>query len=146
MCIIFFVGTHLFNCLLYHFRSSFLSQWLPHHLTMDSIEVERLLVDEVQVKHWDCTLMFDIASLEGQHVLLQYVKPDALAKNLELMMECTMNGYPKQCMMRFPEVYSGEMVWDMLKSAICKASEEQGHTLRFIQGNKSTVLTKSAQS
>jgi hypothetical protein len=26
------------------------------------------------------------------------------------MMECTMNGYPKQFMMRFPEVYSGEMI------------------------------------
>jgi hypothetical protein len=25
-------------------------------------------------------------------------------------MECTMKGYPKQCMMRFPEVYSGEMM------------------------------------
>jgi hypothetical protein len=24
-------------------------------------------------------------------------------------MECTTNGYPKQGMMRFPEVYSGEM-------------------------------------
>jgi hypothetical protein len=26
------------------------------------------------------------------------------------MMECTMNGYTKQCMMRVPEVYSGEMI------------------------------------
>jgi hypothetical protein len=24
-------------------------------------------------------------------------------------MECTMNGYPKQCMMRFQEFYSSEM-------------------------------------
>jgi hypothetical protein len=30
---------------------------------------------------------------------------NTLAKNLELVMECTMNGYPKHCMMRFPEVY-----------------------------------------
>jgi Zn finger protein HypA/HybF involved in hydrogenase expression len=37
------------------------------------------------------------------------VKPKALAKYLELVMECTMNSYPKQCTMRFPEVYSGEM-------------------------------------
>jgi hypothetical protein len=37
------------------------------------------------------------------------VKPDALAKDLELVMECTMNGYPKQCMMMSTEVYSGEM-------------------------------------
>jgi hypothetical protein len=35
---------------------------------------------------------------------------NALAKNLDLVMECTMNGYPKQYMMRFPEVYSGEMM------------------------------------
>jgi hypothetical protein len=39
------------------------------------------------------------------------VKPDALAKEIELVMECTMNGYPKQCMMWFPEVYSGEMMY-----------------------------------
>jgi hypothetical protein len=57
-----------------------------------------------------------------------------------------MNSYPKQCMMRFPEVYSGEMMWDMLKSAICKASEEEGYTLRTIQYDKSTVSTKSATS
>jgi hypothetical protein len=38
------------------------------------------------------------------------VKPNALAKDLELMMECTMNCYPKQCMMRVSEVYSGEMM------------------------------------
>jgi hypothetical protein len=46
----------------------------------------------------------------------------------------------------FPEVYSGEMMWDMLKSAICKVSEEQGYTLRAIQCDKSTVSTKSATS
>jgi hypothetical protein len=38
------------------------------------------------------------------------VKPNALAKDLELVMECTMNSYPKQCMMRVPEVFSGEMI------------------------------------
>jgi hypothetical protein len=32
------------------------------------------------------------------------VKLNTLEKGLELMMECTTNGYPKQCMMRFPEV------------------------------------------
>jgi Zn finger protein HypA/HybF involved in hydrogenase expression len=37
------------------------------------------------------------------------VKPNALAKDLELVMEYTTNGYPKQHMMRFSEVYSGEM-------------------------------------
>jgi hypothetical protein len=77
---------------------------------MDSIEVERLLVDEVRLKHWDCTIMFDIDGLEGQQEILQYVKPNALAKDLELTMECTINGYHKQCMMSFPEVYSGEMM------------------------------------
>jgi hypothetical protein len=113
---------------------------------MDSIEVERLLADEVQLKHWDCTLMFDVAGLEGEHDILQYVKPNALAKDLQLMMECTGNGFPKQCMIHFPEVYSGEMMRDMLKSAICKASEEQGYTLRNIQCEKSTLSTKSARS
>jgi hypothetical protein len=90
--------------------------------------------------------MFDIAGLEGHHGIFQYVKTNALAKDLELMMECTTNVYPKQCMMRFPEVYSGETMWDMLKSAICKASEEQGCTLQTIQCDKSTVSTKSATS
>jgi hypothetical protein len=113
---------------------------------MDSIEVERLLADEVRLKHWECTLMFDVAGQEGEHDILQYVKPNALAKDLQLMMECTRNGFPKQCMMRFLEVYSGEMMWDMLKSSICKASEEQGYTLRTIQCDKSTVSTKSATS
>jgi len=113
---------------------------------MDNIEVERLLADEVRLKHWDCTLMFDVAGLVGVHDILQYVKPNALAKDLQLMMECTRNDFPKQCMMRFPEVYAGEMMWDMLKSAICKASEEQGYTLRTIQCDKSTVSTKSATS
>jgi hypothetical protein len=113
---------------------------------MDSIEVERLFADEVRLNHWDCTLMFDVTGLEGEHDILQYVKPNALAKDLQLMMECTRNGFPKQCMMRFPEVHSGEMMWYMLKSAICKTSEEQGYTLRTIQCDKSTVSKKSATS
>jgi hypothetical protein len=55
----------------------YLSKWLPRRLlTMDSIEVDRLLADEVQLKHWDCTIMFDAADLEGQHDILQYVKPN----------------------------------------------------------------------
>jgi hypothetical protein len=55
--------------------------------------------------------------------------PNALAKDLQLTMECATNGYPKQCLMRFPEVYSGEMIWDTLVSAICKASEDQGYNI-----------------
>jgi hypothetical protein len=116
-----FDGTQGLNHLLDQRVRLYLSKWLPHCLTMDSIEVDRLLADEVQLKHWDCTLMFDVSGLEGEHDILQYVKPNALAKYLQLMMECTTNGYPKQCMMRFPEVYSGEMMRDGLKSAICKA-------------------------
>jgi hypothetical protein len=81
--------------------------------------------------------MFDVAGLVGVHDILQYVKPNALAKELQLMMECTRNGFPKQCMMRFHEVYSGEMNRDMLKSAIYKTSEEKGYTLRTIQCEKS---------
>jgi hypothetical protein len=79
---------------------------------MDGIEVDRLLVDEVWLKRWDCTLMFDVSGLEGHHDIIQYVKHNALTKELELMMECTMSGYPKQCMMRFAEMYSGKMMWD----------------------------------
>jgi hypothetical protein len=41
---------------------------------------------------------------------MMYVKPNGLAKDLELVIECTMNGYPNQCLIRFPEVYSGEMM------------------------------------
>jgi hypothetical protein len=37
------------------------------------------------------------------------VKPNRLDIDLELPMECTSNGYIKQCMIRFPEVNSGEM-------------------------------------
>jgi hypothetical protein len=96
---------------------------------MDSIQVDKLLADEVHLKHWDCILVFDFSGLEGEHEILQYLKPNALAKDLELIMKCTMNGYTKQCMMSFPEVYSGEIMWDMLKSAIFKASEEQGYTI-----------------
>jgi hypothetical protein len=52
---------------------------------MDNIEVERLLADEVRLKHWDCTLMFDVAGLVGVHNILQYVRPNALAKDLQLI-------------------------------------------------------------
>jgi hypothetical protein len=38
--------------------------------------------------------MFDIAGLEGEHGILQYLKPNLLAKDLELVMECTMNSLP----------------------------------------------------
>jgi hypothetical protein len=38
------------------------------------------------------------------------VKPNELAKDLELAMECTTNSYPKQCMMRCSEVFSGKMM------------------------------------
>jgi hypothetical protein len=43
-------------------------------------------------------------------------------------------------------VYSGEMMWDMLKSAVLKAGEEQGYSLRGTQCDKSTVTTKSVKS
>jgi hypothetical protein len=35
---------------------------------------------------------------------MKCVKPNTLAKDLEIVMECTMNSYPKQCMMRFIQV------------------------------------------
>jgi hypothetical protein len=31
-------------------------------------------------------------------------KPNTLAKDLELVMDCNMNGYTKQCMMMFMQV------------------------------------------
>jgi hypothetical protein len=43
-------------------------------------------------------------------------------------------------------VYSGEMMWDMLKSAVLKAGAEQGYSLRGTQCDKSSVTTKSAKT
>jgi hypothetical protein len=43
-------------------------------------------------------------------------------------------------MMTFPEVYSGEMMWDIMKSAVLKAGEEQGYTLSGTKCDKSTVI------
>jgi hypothetical protein len=113
---------------------------------MDSFEVNSLLTDELRLKHWDCALMFYIAGLEGKHDILQYVKPNPLSKDAQTIMECIAKGYPKHCMMKFPEVYSGEMMWDMLKSAALKAGEEQGYSLRGTQCDKLTVRTKSAKT
>jgi hypothetical protein len=113
---------------------------------MDSVEVDKLLTDELRLKHWDCTLMFDVAGLEGTHDILQYVKPYPLSKDAQIVMECIAKGYPKHCMMKFPEVYSGEMMWEMLKSAVLKAGEEQGYSLRGTQCDKSTVTTKSVKT
>jgi hypothetical protein len=96
---------------------------------MDIIEVDKLLADDLRLTHWDCTLMFDVAGLEGQHDILQYVKPNHLSKDVQTVMECIPKGFPKHCMMKFPEVYSGEMMWDTLKSAVLKAGEEHGFTL-----------------
>jgi hypothetical protein len=113
---------------------------------MDSVEGDKLLADELRLKHWDCTLMFDVAGLEGKHDILQYVKPNPLSKYAQTVMECIAKGYPKHCMMKFPEVYTGEMMWGMLKSAVLKAGEEQGYSLRGTQCDKSTVKTKSAKT
>jgi hypothetical protein len=38
------------------------------------------------------------------------VKPNTLAKDLDLVWECTIDGYPKQYMIRVTSVYSGEMI------------------------------------
>jgi hypothetical protein len=113
---------------------------------MDSVEVDKLLSDELRLKHWDCTLMFDVSGVEGKHDILQYVKPNHLSKYAQTVMECTAKVYPKHCMMKFPEVYSGVMMLEMLKSVVPKAGEEQGYTLRGTQCDKSTVTTKSAKT
>jgi hypothetical protein len=97
---------------------------------MDIIEVDIFLADELRLKHWDCTLIFNVAGLEGHHDILQYFKPNPLSKDAQTIMECIAKGYPKHCMMEFTEAYSGEMMWDMLKSVVLKAGEEQDFTLR----------------
>jgi hypothetical protein len=57
---IFVIGTQLANHLLDQLRSSFLSQWLTiNHSTINSIEVDTLLADELWLKHWGCTLMWE---------------------------------------------------------------------------------------
>jgi hypothetical protein len=38
------------------------------------------------------------------------VKSNTLAKDLELVMECTSYVYTKKCRMRVPEVFSGEIM------------------------------------
>jgi hypothetical protein len=96
---------------------------------MDSIEVDKLYVDEARLKHWVCTLMFEVAGLEGEYGILQYVKPNVLAKDFKMIMECTAKGFPKKCMMRFPYISSGGSVWDKLKSVICNTSDEDGYML-----------------
>jgi hypothetical protein len=59
-----FDGTQVLNQLLDQRVRLYLYKWLPHRLlTMDSIEVDRLLVDEVRLKHWGFTLMFDVTGL-----------------------------------------------------------------------------------
>jgi hypothetical protein len=113
---------------------------------MDNVEVNNLLTDELRLKHWECTLMFDIAGLEGKHDILQCIKPNPLTKDAQTIMECIAKGYPKHCMMKFPEVYSWEMMWDMLKSAMLKAAEEQGYNLRGTQCDKLYVTTKSEKT
>jgi hypothetical protein len=58
---------------------------------MDSVEVDKLLADELRLKHWYCTLMFDVAGLERTHDILQYVKPNPLSKDAQIIMECIMH-------------------------------------------------------
>jgi hypothetical protein len=113
---------------------------------MDSVEVDKLLADELRLKHWDCTIMFDVDGLEGKHDIIQYIKPNPLSKDTQTVMECIAKGYPNHCMMKFPEMYSEGVKWDMLKIAVLKNGEEQGYGLRGTQCDKSTVTTKSAKS
>jgi hypothetical protein len=81
-----FDGTQVLNKSLDQRVRLYLSKWLHHPLlTMDSIEVDRLLADEARLNQWNYTIMFDVAGLEGEHDILQYTKPNALAKDLQLM-------------------------------------------------------------
>jgi hypothetical protein len=121
--------SYISNCLQLHLMIISLVSIAHHRLTIDIVEVDKLLVDELRLKHWDCTLVFYVAGLEGQHDILQYIKPNHLSKDAQIIMECIAKGYPKHCMMKFPQVYPGEMMWYMLKSSVLKAGEEWGYTL-----------------
>jgi hypothetical protein len=37
---------------------------------MDSVELDKLLLDDLRLNHWDCTSMFDVADLEGTHDII----------------------------------------------------------------------------
>jgi hypothetical protein len=94
-------------------------------LTIDVIEVNTIDENENKSEQWDFTLMFELCGLEGQHDILQYVKPNPLASELETIVKCQANHYPAHCMMRFPEVYAPEEKWELgLKVALTKAAEE----------------------
>jgi hypothetical protein len=68
------------------------------------------------------------------------VKPNTLAKDLELVMECTTNGYPKQRMMRFPEVNSGEIT-PVKPNRLAKDLEKDGmHNEQLSQATHDEVL------
>jgi hypothetical protein len=75
---------------------------------MDIIEVNATVENENKSKQWDCMLMFEVFGLEGQHDIIQYVKPNPLASALEIILKCQANHYPPRCMMRFSDVYSAE--------------------------------------
>jgi hypothetical protein len=75
---------------------------------MNVIEVNTIVENENRSKQWECTIMFEVFGLEGQHDILQYVKPNPLASALETIVKCQANYYPSHCMMRFPELYSAE--------------------------------------
>jgi hypothetical protein len=94
------------------------------------IEVNTIVENENKSKQWEYTLMFEVCGLEGQHEILQYVKPNPLASALETIVKCHANHYPSRCMMRFPEVYSTEDNWELgLKVALTKAAEKGGYSL-----------------
>jgi hypothetical protein len=52
MCMLSFDGTQVLNKLLDQQVRLYLAKWLPHRLlTMDSVEVDRLLADDVRLTH-----------------------------------------------------------------------------------------------
>jgi hypothetical protein len=62
---------------------------------MKSIKVIQLLADEAWLTNLDNTIEFDVAGLEGDHDILQYVKRSVLSKNIQMIMECTAESFPK---------------------------------------------------
>jgi hypothetical protein len=97
---------------------------------MDIIDIKPIVESENKSKQCDVTLMSEVFGLEGQHDILQYVKPNPLASMIETILKCQVNHYPPHCMMRFPEVYSSEENLEFgLKVPLAKAVEEGGYYL-----------------
>ena len=102
----------------------------PHHVCL--IELE-----EGKYKTWQCKLPFNLSFSPSQPIivdLLDYIKDGPKAMDLSVIQHAVENNYPAQCLFWFPEVYSGEMAFGALKSALYQSAEQQG--FNFVVGKK----------